>query len=313
MGDIETGELGILGQIASAALGVQASDEIRKLSPHLMPHDVDISGARQPPPLLHFDSQKAQSVIIALQSVCKYYSTKFRPDWPLGGGGGDFSFPLTSIIAYLEIERALDGDGYRKYVEEEGGQYDFLWVATGCFGEGVGFSVREDAYRKLMSELWREAASNTRTTTNSNQARSSIRHFVRLVIVWTKLVSIWANRSLRHAHSLRSHRDVIRSYREVGADPDALEPHKKDLLREVKSLQDRIRHLTDIVQKNNSAQAIITVEELTKELTEAPSLLEDLRRRIEVTPDLNESAFNPNRSGRQSRFGQHDLSYGGFE
>ena len=87
----------------------------------------------------------------------------------------------------------LDGDGYRKYVEEEGGQYDFLWVATGCFGEGVGLSVREDAYRKLMSELWREAAT-TRTTTNSNQARSSIRPFVRLVIVWTKLVSIWANR-----------------------------------------------------------------------------------------------------------------------
>ena len=310
MGDLETGELGILGQIASAALGVQASDEIRKLSPHLMPHDVDIGGARQPPPLLHFDSQKVQSVISALQSVCKYYSTKFRPDRPLGGGGGDFSFPLTSIIAYLEIERALDGDGYRKYVEEEGGQYDFLWVATGCFGEGVGLSVREDAYRKLMSELWREAAT-TRTTTNSNQARSSIRPFVRLVIVWTKLVSIWANRSLRHAHSLRSHRDVIRSYREVGVDPDALEPHKKDLLREVKSLQDRIRHLTDIVQKNG-AQAII-VEELTKELTEAPSLLEDLRRKIEETPDLSESAFNPNRSSRQSRFGQHDLSYGGFE
>jgi hypothetical protein len=50
-----------------------------------------------------------------------------------------------------------------------------------------------------------------------------------------------------------------------------------------------------------------------KELTEATSLLDELQRKIEDTPDLHESAFNPNRSGRQSRFGQSDLSYGGFE
>jgi hypothetical protein len=302
MGDLETGELGILGQIASAALGDRARDEIRQLSPHLMHHDFDASGNNSSS-TLHFDSQKAQSVIAALQNVCKYYSTKFRPEQPLGGGGGDFSFPLTSIIAYLEIERALEGDGYRKYVEEEGGQYDFLWVAVGCFGEGVvGYSVREEAYRKLLSEFWREAGAK-----RTNNQRS-FRPFIRLVIVWSKIVTLWANRSLRHAHSMRSHRDVLRSYREVGVDPDALEPHKKDLLREVKSLQDKIRHLNDITHKGG-----VDANDEMKELTEATSLLDELLRKIEDTPDLHESAFNPNRSGRQSRFGQSDLSYGGFE
>jgi hypothetical protein len=283
VGNTATGELGILGQIASAALGIDAFEEIRKLSPKLMPHDLEPVGGQYPH--LNFASQKAQAVMSSLQNVCKYYSKKFRPEKPLGSGG-DFSFPITRIIEYLEIERALEGEGYRKYVADELFEYDFLWVAIGCFSEGVGFSIREVAYRKLLSEYWREAIT-------ARMHQRPFRQFVRLAIVWTKLVNVWAQANLGHSTTIRHYRD-----RDMGLDLDSFEMHKKDILREVKSLYEKIRHLKEIVQDE-------------EEINLAINLIEELKGKLEVTANLNESSFNPNRSARQGpRFSE---TFGRFE